>query len=76
MRYRRPVSHDPYWITARFASQCHNCKESIARGARAFYYPGSKTILCSRPNCGQDAARDFSSAAQDETFMSSQFGAY
>jgi len=58
-------SNDPRWINARYAAQCATCKETIARGAGAYYYPATRTLLCSK--CGSDAAREFAAAAFDES---------
>lgn len=43
---------DPYWITARFISKCSRCERSIKKGERIFYYPASRTALCSGDGCG------------------------
>ena len=64
MRYR---NRDPYWLTAKFASNCSKCKATIKRGARIFYYPSSKTVLCDHDDCGGAAERDFAAAMFDES---------
>ena len=63
----RAYPRDPYWLTAKFTSSCANCSASIRKGARAFYYPSSRTIYCDSDDCGQHASRDFASAMFDET---------
>lgn len=60
---------DPFWLTAKFESVCA-CGKRIPRGARGFYYPNGRKLLCAAPECGEKAAREFASAAQDEAFMS------
>lgn len=64
MRY----SNDPRWITVKYQVQfgCSRCHEPIARGARAFFYPIGKQLLCDSENCGKQAARDFEAARSDE----------
>jgi hypothetical protein len=62
-------SGDPYWLTARFTSKCR-CGAEIPKGARAFYYPRTKTCLCEK--CGEPAAREFDAAAADEAQYSGQ----
>ena len=62
-------SRDPYWLNARFASQCQ-CGKPIAKGERIFYYPSTRAALC--PSCSDQAAGEFAAAAADEAFMSGQ----
>ena len=76
MANRRGFSADPYWITLRRPAECSKCKAKLRPDLRVFYYPNSKTILCSGDNCGLDAFRSFEAAKQDEGFVSSQFGGY
>ena len=60
-------SADPRWITARFASQCSRCGGVIRAGARVFYYPATKTVLCNvNEDCGAKASREFDAMAADE----------
>lgn len=56
-------SLDPRWITAKFSSDCR-CGHLIRKGESVFYYPTSKTALCQ--SCGDEAARFFTAAAEDE----------
>ena len=65
MRYQG----DPYDLTVKYPGHCAGCGGSLPRGARAFYYPKTKTLygLCGHPcSCGDAARRDFESAAFDE----------
>ena len=63
MAYGKRYSQDPYWITARFASDCGNgktCGARINKGDAAYYYPSSKTAVCE--SCGRKGEADL----QDE----------
>ena len=64
----RRYSGDPYWLNARFESTC-KCGHRIKRGERIFYYPRTRTALCTGAACGQAAEADFLSHAQDEAMM-------
>ena len=46
-----------YWVTARFVSVCSKCGKRIVKGERVFYYPSSRSALCSREECGFEASR-------------------
>lgn len=59
-------SGDPYWMRARFASICPNCKREIKKGDSIFYFPRVKKAYCNAEGCGMQEARQFESAAQDE----------
>jgi len=50
-RYR---NMDPYWLEARFASEC-TCGAQIKKGDKIFYYPRGKMAVCEA--CG-DLAED------------------
>lgn len=63
---RTRYGRDPFWLSARFNSKCA-CGAEVKRGERGFYYPNDRRMLCSK--CGEGAAREFASAAQDEAFM-------
>ena len=54
---------DPLWIIAKFNSKC-SCGNTIKRGETIFYYPATKTALCTE--CGESAALQFMSDACDE----------
>jgi hypothetical protein len=62
MRY---VSRDPYWLTVKYAATCKRCKVHILPGARAFYYPKTKTFYCAG-QCGDDATADFQACCEAE----------
>ena len=66
-RYFQSQRGDPYWLQARFASDC-SCGAPITKGARIFYYPRGKTALCEK--CGEKAHAEFASTAADEAFES------
>lgn len=78
MARRQTRGQDPYWITARFTSQCARCQEAIRPGAPAFYYPNTRSIYCEAPSCGKACSREFDGAKQDEEFYNSQsrYGGY
>lgn len=76
MANRRGYSSDPHWITLRHPAECSKCKAKLRPGLRTFYYPATRTMLCSGDDCGLQASRDLDAAKQDEDFMSSQFGGY
>lgn len=59
---------DPRWITVKYAAQCAKCETKIARGARAYYMPNGRRMLCAADACGGDASREFNAAAFDEDF--------
>lgn len=61
---------DPYWLTVKYSCQCSRCHAPLARGARAFYYPNGKSMLCAAAACGEKAAAEFHAAAADEAFTS------
>lgn len=58
-------SNDPRWVEARFPGKCARCGASIAKGARAFFYPSSRSLYCAG-DCGDEASADFEAAAFDE----------
>lgn len=58
---------DPRWITARFASNCPQCRKPIRKGSRVFYYPNGKKALCE--TCGTPAAAKFEADCHDEAFL-------
>ncbi len=63
---RRYASSTPYWITARFISECSTCHRKVTKGERIFYYPSTKTALCSKDSCGMQAQRDLDANTFDE----------
>lgn len=62
---------DPYWTVARYGNgwACARCGATIKQGARVFYYPNGRKVLCEREDCGQQASADFHAAASDEAMM-------
>lgn len=69
MRRHRP-GQDPYWLTARFTGQCSRCNEKIQKDEQIFYYPNTRSVLCSKDDCGKQAARDLNAAKFDEEVSS------
>jgi len=59
-----PINNDPYPTYAKFSSVCKYCQNAIPRGARIYYLPKTKTVLCE--NCGKDEYEYFLQAAEDE----------
>ena len=55
---------DPRRITARFNSNCFKCNAKIIKGTTAYYWPNSRTIMCS--SCGEAEYRQFLSMAADQ----------
>ena len=64
--HRRSVKGDPFWMTARFDSNCPRCGKAIYRGNRIFYYPHGKRALCE--GCGKNAERDFMDMSEMDRF--------
>ncbi|MBL7965464.1 MAG: hypothetical protein JNK09_00580 [Prolixibacteraceae bacterium] len=60
MRYK----DDPRQIAVRYLSCCTKCQTLLPRGAVAFYWPRTRTLLCK--NCGEPEYRSFLSSAADE----------
>jgi|TARA_Y100000310_G_scaffold315824_1_gene366851 hypothetical protein len=69
----RYQNRDPYWLTAKFNSNCAKCETTIRKGQRAFYYPSSRTIYCEADDCGAHASRDFAACMFDETLGSMEY---
>lgn len=57
---------DPYWMSARFAGRCSQCKVPFEKGAQVFYYPVGRTVFFS--SCAETASLDFQAHAADEAF--------
>lgn len=55
---------DPRWIVARDPGTCRRCGGPVPAGARGFYYPHGRTLLCEE--CGGPAAAEFEEAARLE----------
>jgi len=58
---------DPFWMVAKFASSCPRCAVTIRKGERIFYYPSTRSVLCSADTCGGQAERDLSASKFDES---------
>lgn len=69
MRSGYLFSNDPRWITVRYAATCACCSRRIKPGERAFYWPLSRTLDCTGPDCGMKSAADTRAAIQDEQNM-------
>ena len=57
---------DPFWMTAKFGSECSRCKKTIRKGEQIFYYPNTHSALCNSDDCGKQGQRDLDSAKFDE----------
>ena len=70
-RRARTFNRDPHKLLARFRGTCGECKGTVHKGAPAFYYPATKTIL-GQNCCGaaDRAARRFDAEVFDEAMMS------
>ena len=66
IRQRLPFPRDPYWLAARFSSDCAKCGRTIKAGEQIYYFPNSKTVFCDADDCGQHEARQINAALQDE----------
>lgn len=67
---RRFQNLDPHWITVKFITpdtKCGHCGKKFIKGERAFYYPNSRTMLCTATDCGEQASREFAGAVMDES---------
>lgn len=71
--YLFPKTTDPYWLTVRYKCRCNCCERTIVPGERAFYWPLSKTMDCSRDTCGGKSSSEFNAAVQDESLLLNQF---
>lgn len=71
---RQLVARDPHWTVLRFLSTCRRdgCGAKLPAGARAFYYPASRSCYGDACGHGQEAAADFAAACADEE--TSNFG--
>lgn len=57
--------NDPYWTTARFEGKDAD-GNPVAKGTKIFYFPKGKKVY--QGEKAEQAAREFSAAAQDEAF--------
>lgn len=57
---------NPYWLTVRRPGTCRRCDRVIARGARAFWYPLGRFLLCAGDDCGGAASREYAATLFDE----------
>lgn len=54
----------PLQLVVRYQSCCAKCQALLHRGTVAYYWPRTKTLLCS--GCGEPEYRSFRSSAADE----------
>jgi len=71
--YNNSYRSDPRWLSVKYACKCERCGAAIKRGDQAFYYPSTKSMLCSKDECGGQAGRDFNAAAFDEAIYNGSF---
>ena len=45
-------NNTPHWVTVKYGCECGQCGASILEGARGFYYPATRTMLCDAEGCG------------------------
>jgi hypothetical protein len=72
----RHYSGDPYVLTTRYRGHCAGCGGQIPAGAKAWYYPRSKTLygLAGYPcKCGDTERTAFHDAAFDESMLSGEW---
>ena len=65
---RRRKNLDPRWITAKFNSQCKECRQAVKKNSPAFWYPLTKTIFCEQ--CGSREYKTYVAITHDETMIS------
>lgn len=63
MRYK----NDPRQIAVRYPCNCSKCNSKLPKGALAYYWPRTRTILCE--TCGEPEYRGFLSSAADEDVL-------
>ena len=69
MAYRKyGATRDPYWLAARYGSDCSGCSKRISKGARIFYFPKSRKAFCE--TCGQAEERPLVAARSYERYGS------
>lgn len=71
--YGNVFCNDPRWLSVKYSCKCERCGAAISRGDQAYYYPLTKTMLCSKDECGGQGSRDFNAAACDEAFYNGNF---
>lgn len=59
--------NDPRKISVKWAVHCNKCFEMLKNGNEAFYWPATKTILCTK--CGADEYSNFLLYKEDEDFL-------
>jgi hypothetical protein len=67
----RPTS-GARWLDVKFAGECSRCGTAIAKGARAIYDYGSKSLTCSRLDCAEAAG--FTKAVWNGSPVSGSWG--
>lgn len=68
-RFRRSRRNNtPHWVTVKYACECGRCGVRIPKGARGFYYPATRTMLCSAEGCGGQGARDLAREVSVERY--------
>lgn len=72
-RRRSYYSKDPRWIKAKYAG-VDASGNPFKRGEEVLYYPATKKFYTGKE--ADEAWRDFTSAAQDDAWMDSQFPNY
>jgi hypothetical protein len=60
---------DQYWLRSKVPWDCGKCGRVIAKGEQMFWYPRTRTGLCTSDNCGKAASREYEAAAADEAMM-------
>ena len=55
---------DPRQIAVRYPCNCAKCQTRLPKGALAYYWPRTRTLLCC--GCGEPEYRSFLSSTADE----------
>lgn len=56
--------NDPHWTRAIKTSSCKECKRTIKKSEKIFYYPLTHSVLCL--DCGRAAYEEFREQAELE----------
>jgi predicted RNA-binding Zn-ribbon protein involved in translation (DUF1610 family) len=63
--------NDPRPITVKWTGECAECNQVLRKGAAAYYWPATGTLLC--PKCGEAEYNSFLASAFDEEVFNSMY---
>jgi hypothetical protein len=58
------MRNDPFWLKAKYPSECVKCHAVIAKGSEFYFYPIGKRAYCGE--CGKVAEGDFRDCCEME----------